>query len=495
MHYDALIIGAGMSGLAAGIRLAYFGKSVLIVERHYAYGGLNSYYKLHGREFDVGLHALTNYVPAPSAEAPPGIRNAPLNKLLRQLRLNRDELDLCPQTYSEIRFPERTLRFTNDIAVLTEEVAREFPLAVDAFRRFLAEMREFDDVKLEQPYQSARAVLRASLPDPLLIEMLLCPVMYYGSAEEGDMDFTQFVTMFKSLFFEGFARPRAGVRAIVKALVRQYRACGGKLKMQCGVERILHDGQRVTGTALENGEIVTADVVLSSAGYVETMRLRDGVLCAVGPAFQPVKTTGWKQAPPEAGPTAPCGRQLMEPGRVSFVESIATMDKLPQHLGHRSTIIFFNDAETFTYEQPHDPIDFRSGVICCPSNYQRHDDMDEGIFRVTWLANCDQWLTFDEAAYQAEKVRAHDRFIAFGERYMPGFANHVTSSDLFTPRTIQRYTGHINGAVYGAPHKVRDGRTDLENLFIIGTDQGFLGIVGAMLSGITIANLHVLSQQ
>jgi hypothetical protein len=39
---------------------------------------------------------------------------------------------------------------------------------------------------------------------------------------------------------------------------------------------------------------------------------------------------------------------------------------------------------------------------------------------------------------------------------------------------------------------VRDGRTHLSNLFLCGTDQGFLGITGAMLSGITMANVHVL---
>ena len=53
-----------MSGLAAGIRLAHFGKKVCIFERHNAPGGLNSFYSLGGRKYDVGLHAMTNYVPA-----------------------------------------------------------------------------------------------------------------------------------------------------------------------------------------------------------------------------------------------------------------------------------------------------------------------------------------------------------------------------------------------------------------------------------------------
>ncbi|HUG12350.1 MAG TPA: FAD-dependent oxidoreductase, partial [Opitutaceae bacterium] len=50
-HYDAIIIGAGMSGLAAGIRLAHFGKRVVILERHNAIGGLNSFYSIDGRKF------------------------------------------------------------------------------------------------------------------------------------------------------------------------------------------------------------------------------------------------------------------------------------------------------------------------------------------------------------------------------------------------------------------------------------------------------------
>ena len=116
MHYDVVIIGAGMSGLAAGIRLAHFEKSVCIVEKHYAFGGLNSYYKLGGREFDVGLHAVTNYVPD-------GVRSAPLSKLLRQLRLTRDDFALLEQNFSEVRFPDCAIRFSNDINELISGVA------------------------------------------------------------------------------------------------------------------------------------------------------------------------------------------------------------------------------------------------------------------------------------------------------------------------------------------------------------------------------------
>ena len=79
MLYDTIIIGAGLSGLAAGIRLAYYEQRVCILERHYTIGGLNSFYRLRGRHYDVGLHAVTNF-------ASKGTKKGPLVRLLRQLR-------------------------------------------------------------------------------------------------------------------------------------------------------------------------------------------------------------------------------------------------------------------------------------------------------------------------------------------------------------------------------------------------------------------------
>ena len=60
------------------------------------------------------------------------------------------------------------------------------------------------------------------------------------------MDYTQFVTMFKSIFLQGFARPRQGVRRIVAELVKRYRACGGEFRMKCGVKSIKTNDRRAS---------------------------------------------------------------------------------------------------------------------------------------------------------------------------------------------------------------------------------------------------------
>ncbi|MEC9009128.1 MAG: NAD(P)-binding protein, partial [Planctomycetota bacterium] len=209
MRYDTVIIGAGLSGLAAGIRLAYFDRSVCVLERHTTVGGLNSFYRLRDRNHDVGLHAVTNY-------AAPGTLTGPLSKLLRQLRLRWEDFALVPQTQSSIVFPDCTLRFTNDFEYFEQQVVERFPAEKDNFARLVQRIAEYDPMALDQPEISTREVLGEELDDPLLVEMLLCPTMFYSSATPDDLEWPQFVIMFRSIFHEGFGRPLEGVRLIIK---------------------------------------------------------------------------------------------------------------------------------------------------------------------------------------------------------------------------------------------------------------------------------------
>jgi phytoene dehydrogenase-like protein len=112
--------------------------------------------------------------------------------------------------------------------------------------------------------------------------------------------------------------------------------------------------------------------------------------------------------------------------------------------------------------------------------------------RITAIANFDTWTSMEESQYALEKLKRYDEVSASAVRFVPDFRGHVIDTDFFTPKTIRRFTWHDNGAVYGAPRKRLDGTTDVENLYICGTDQGFVGIVGAIVSGISIANQHLL---
>jgi phytoene dehydrogenase-like protein len=455
--YDTIIIGAGMSGLAAGTRLARFGKKVCILERHSAIGGLNSFYRQRGRTYDVALHAVTNF-------SPKGTRVGPLAKLLRQLRFAWEEWALAPQLGSVIIFPGASLRFSNDISLLESEIRCHFPRQIDNFRRLVASLHDYEQFGRSGADRSARQVVSGIIDDPLLAEMILCPILFYGSSREDDIDFDQFSIMFRAIFLEGLARPLAGVRRILNMLAKSFKEHGGELRLRAAVEKIVVKDGAVEKVLLADGSELFARNVLSSAGWDETMRLCDD---------------GRSESP-------------RQPGRISVVESISVLDAQPSALGLEQTIIFYNDSDKFHYRRPDELVDLRSGIICSPNNFAYSEPLSEGIVRISALANFDRWAALDKEEYGRAKRDWYQRLTAAAVRFAPDFRPAVVDSDMFTPLSIHRFTGHAEGALYGSAEKHRDGTSHLKNLFICGNDQGLVGIVGALLSGIAVANRYLL---
>ncbi len=470
-EYPLLIIGGGLSGLAAGIRFARFGQKVLILEKHSKAGGLNSYYYRKGRLFETGLHAVTNY-------ASPEDRHAPLNRLLRQLKIPRRTLKLRQQQTSEIIFPGRaSLCFTNDFTMLQSQIARRFPDSVRPFTKMLAELDEYDAFT-PRPKISARKFVSSFLPDRLLVEMFFCPLMFYGGSDEEDMDLSQFVILFRSLFQEGFFRPEGTIKDFLDLLLQQYRDFGGEIEYSSGVTEILAEGNSISGVRTEKGEEISCRHLISTAGFPETKRL----FTAPEPAAK------FSELP-----------ESKTSGRLSFLESIYLFSKSARdHLPQNRTIIFFNLAEKFTYRRPDTEVDLTSGVICFPDNFEGGPTGDLIQMRVTHLANYEKWHHIydgdDKSRYPDMKKEWAERSRDVVGKIIGNCSENIVYEDSFTPVTIERYTSRTQGAVYGSSEKIKDGGTKFENLFIAGTDQGYLGIVGALLSGVTMVNRHILNK-
>ena len=457
-EFDVIIIGAGLSGIAAGIRLAMFDKKVCILERHYVPGGLNSYYRRGKRLLDVGLHAMTNF-------AERGSRGKPLTKLLKQLRIPYSDLELAPQKFSKVVFPGQELHFSNDIELLKSDISNRFPKDVDGFIKLIEMINDFNETALENEYQSAKQIVAKYIKNDELRDMIFFPLLIYGSAWENDMDFSQFAIMFKSIFLEGFSRPVGAVRTILDLLVEKFSLLGGVIEYKTQVEHIVAYDGKACGVQLENGEVLSASSIISSIGNPETMNLLEN-------------------RPKEFKSRA---------GLMSFTETIMTMDARPVELGEEAAIVFLNKQERYDYSCPCKLYNDQSAVICFSNNFEV-DDFDEGIVRMTNIANYDLWKKLEKQEY----LNAKDRVLKDGREMLRHYNDKLsinpTFTDVFTPLTVEKYTTRIKGAVYGSPDKLRTGETHIDGLFVCGTDQGFLGIVGAMLSGISMANLHVLSK-
>ena len=469
--YPLLIIGGGLSGLAAGIRFARFGQKVLILEKHSKIGGLNSYYYRKGRLLETGLHAVSNF-------APPEDKHAPLNRLLRQLKIPRRNLVLHEQYSSEILFPDRaSLCFSNDFNLLQDQVTARFPDSAIKFTEMVAGLDHYDPF-IPRPKISARQFVSSFLQDKLLVEMLFCPLMFYGASQEDDMDLSQFVILFRAIFQEGFFRPDGTIKYLLDLLLAHYKNFGGEIELTAGVKEILTENNKVSGVRTASGEVILCDCLISTAGFPETKKLF---------AISDSAATFSKSDVDKIS------------GRLSFIESIYLLDKSTgENLPKDRTIIFYNLSEKFSYRRPDKAVDLNSGVICFPNNFQ--DNKKDAIIqlRVTHLANYDKWRhaynDADKTLYPAMKKLWVEESKKVVGKIVGNYSENIVYEDSFTPVTVERYTSRTQGAVYGSPEKIKEGTTNFENLYIAGTDQGYLGIVGSMLSGVTVVNQHILNK-
>ncbi len=458
MKVPLLVIGGGLSGLAAAIRYARFSPDVLILEKHTRVGGLNSYYYRNNRLFETGLHAITNY-------AAPENKKAPLNRLLRQLKISRDRLDFHQQMHSEILFQGcESLVFSNDFSLIRDEIADKFPRSSHGFSRLIAFLNTYDPF-LVRPFCSARQFLAGLLSDRLLVDMLLCPLMYYGSSLEDDMDLPQFAIMFRALFQEGMFRPGGTIKDFLDLLLAHYQSLGGTLRTGAEVQEILRRGATVQGVRLASGEIIECDFLLSTIGLDETQA------------------------------QVRCPQPASETARLAFVESIFQLpDQHRLLLPRDKTIIFYNIGRDFHYRRPEELVEFTSGVICLPFNFQGLQAREFIEVRSTHLANYGKWqhVSTSREAYLSQKAATAMKSQAVLKTIIGSFSREIVYQDTFTPLTIEHFTAKKEGAIYGSPQKIKDGNIGYTNLFLAGTDQGFLGIIGSMLSGVSMVNQHIL---
>lgn len=464
MRRDTLILGAGLSGLAAGVRLAMAGHAVTVLERHSLWGGLNSFFKLGGRRYDTGLHALTNFFQE-------GERAGPLSRALRALRIPREALELCEQSSSFVAFRVGgdvvRLRFSNHVGLLESEIERAFPGRLDAWRALVAAVPPYGAPQARTP--GARARLLEILGEPLLSEMLFCPPCFYGNAREHEMDWDAYGVLFRSLFLEGLARPAGGIRTLLDLLRARLSEEGGRLETHCGVARIVTDGSRVRGVVLDDGRELACEQLLSCAGLVETLALLD--------------------VPPAPGEPA-------RVGAISVLETQVVLDRHSADLGWNDTIGFFNVGERFRYASPAalgELCDASSGVVCSPDNYMGVRDLPEGRLRVSLLADAAGWEGLGADDYARQKFRWSERALDAATPFAFDPRLHEVARDTFTPSTIRRFTGHVGGALYGSPDKRRGGELGIAGLRLIGNDEGYPGIVAALVSGVTVASQVALA--
>lgn len=271
----AVVIGAGLGGLASAMRLGALGYRVTVLDRLDGPGGRGSSIVQAGHRFDLGPTIVT--VP----------------QVFRELwaacgRCFDDDIDLRPlDPFYEIRWPDGS-HFTMQpgLAAMEAEVSRLSPDDLEGYRRFLhgAETRYwfgFEDLGRRSMHRLGDLVrvlptfarLRADrsvyahaarcVKDERLRMALSFHPLFIGGDPFRVTSMYALVSHLEKAFGVHYAM--GGVEAIAKAMVEVIVDQGGMVRQNAEVDEIRIQKGRARGVSLTGGEVIAADIVVSNA--------------------------------------------------------------------------------------------------------------------------------------------------------------------------------------------------------------------------------------
>lgn len=280
MSKRVVVVGAGLSGLAAALHLAGAGHRVTVLEREAVPGGRNGIIEKDGFRFDSGPVVFTMVNLLEEAFAAVG-------------RSSRDyvsmqQLDPAYHTF----FPDGSrLLVRPGHERMREEILKESgPKDAAAFDKFVAwlkklydvEVPNFIDVNFDSPLgllrnpKAALDILRLGgfgrlgpsvsryFDDDRLHRAFSFQAMYAGMAPARALALYAVITYMDSV--EGVWFPEGGMHSVPKAMAAAATDAGVEMRYGVTVERVLRraDGA-VTGARLVDGEVVSGDAVVVTA--------------------------------------------------------------------------------------------------------------------------------------------------------------------------------------------------------------------------------------
>ena len=469
MPSRAVIIGAGLGGLASAMRLGARGYQVIVLDRLDGPGGRGSAIWENGHRFDLG----------PTIVTVPQIFRSLWAACGRDFDADVDLRALDP--FYEIRWPDGS-RFAarQDSDAMRQEVARLSPNDVAGYDKFLKDSEQrywfgFEDLGRRSMHRFADllkvlpkfAWLRADrsvyghaarrVKDERLRMALSFHPLFIG----GDpFNVTSMYTLVSHLEKEfGVHYAMGGVDAIARAMVKVIEDQGGQVIQNAEVDEILVDKGRARGVRLVTGEILTASVVVSNAdaGHTYDRLLRNAprkrwtarklgrARWSMGLFVWYFGTRGTKSMWPEVGHhTILNGERYKGLVRDIFIKG---------HLADDMSLYLHRPSVTDPSVAPEDGDTF---YALSPVPHLGHDNP------VDWASTAESYR---------QKVQT-----VLEEQLLPGLGTHLSASTVCTPETFRdRYLSpHGSGfsieprilqSAWFRPHNVSE---EAKGLFLVG---------------------------
>ncbi len=452
-HWDVIVIGSGLGGLAAAARLSRTGLRVLVLEQHVFAGGYAHHFlrKVRGTkvvyDFDVALHQTGDLLPGRSVH-----RLLSELEVLPQLELRR--FDIAYRS----RGPRHDLQIPADAGAYEALLVEAYPDQARGVRDLFQHLREIDARGADGgPSEAALATLPLTLAQLLdahvrdkRIQAIFATIWGYLGLVPAEVSGFLYARMWSSYHFGGCFYVKGGGQALSDAFVRVIERHRGRVLLRREVARIDTENGRVVGVQTRRGDRLRAPVVISNASAPLTYHA------------------------------------LLDAAR----------------LGLADRGVFF--MQTYDFEQEREAMlagDYRKQGYMIGN----HDLADPGhspagrsILHAAVMADGRLWRD-DEATYRERKRELEEWLVDRLAQAIPDLRERIEVIEVGTPHTMERYSSNPQGSIYGyassaSSHSIHrpEARSSVPGLYLAGawTFPG-AGFTGAMHSGHRTAGLVI----
>jgi len=483
--YDTIIIGSGISGMAAGIVLAKEGEQTLVLEQHSIAGGMTQTYSRKGKIFPTGVHRLGSLNPG-----------QPLWYFFTYLDIMEklDLVELSDDCFEKIFFPSKNYSIPSGHDNYQRKLIEFFPDQEKSIATYFSDLKHvISNIGMYDPSVVPQKDLSLNYSGPLkeylvsigisgrLKSLLTANSPFYGLSSGQCPLLTHFIV--SNSYLNSSFRINEKKTPFSKTLATSFESKGGKIYVNSHVKQLIIKDQTVTGVILDNNELFFSKKVIFSGHPSLILDL----------------------CPPEI--FRPVYRNRLNHTNSPGIFGVALKwSKKTCPLEKNDVYIYDSWDVDYQYNRDNILKDDALGMVYLSAlpDMEKAEQSDQS-FAVTALtgmnakeACClrDYYKESKNNNYKAAKEKITQKVLNHIKQVFPDLLENIEVVDSFSPVTFQRYTLTKDGSAYGiqkTAQRFMEGMfspaTKIKNLFLLGQSIGFNGIHGSIVSSINLCNM------